>query len=209
MNLYWNKNQSKPLKQTNAGLTFIEVLVSVAILSVIRTAIYSTFFLSHMAVEGMDESVLTLQEARKAIDILRRELESAVYYDIDKHTLFKIMDRDVYGKQAAHLTFTAFSPLRPGLSRISYYIEEEDGKLIFFKKIESPYSEEKTEGVDIIEGLEAFTVEAIYNDRWVKTWETDINKSIPDEIKVSLTIKVKGEKITLFDISRPKIERLI
>ena len=59
--------------------TLIEILVAVAILSVVLAAIYSTFFLSHKAIEGMDESMVKFQEARRALDILRRELDSAFY----------------------------------------------------------------------------------------------------------------------------------
>jgi hypothetical protein len=178
-------------------------------LSIILTAVYSTFFLSYRAIEGMDESLLKLQESRKAIDILRRELDSTFYSKEDSNTFLKIEDRDIYGKQAAKLTFTTFSTLRPGLSMISYYIEDKDGKLNLFKKVESPYSKEETEGVDIIEDMEAFIIEAKCNDRWVKTWDTGITKSKPDEIRISLSIMIKGNKMTLFDVSQPKVDRSI
>jgi general secretion pathway protein J len=192
-----------------AGFTLIEVLIAVAILSIVLAAIYSTFFLSHRAIEGMDESMLKLQESRMAIDILRRELDSAFYRVNEGNTFLKIEDRDVYGKQAAQLTFTTFSPLRPGLSKISYYIEDKDGNLSLFKKIESPYSKEETEGVDIIEDLEAFTVEAKYNDKWVKTWDTEIIKDKPNEIRIGLTIMIKAKKVTIFDVSQPRVDRAI
>src|SRR4030066_882335 len=192
-----------------AGFTLIEVLIAVAILSIVLAAIYSTFFLSHRAIEGMDESMLKLQESRMAIDILRRELDSAFYREKESDTFLKIEDRDIYGKQAAQLTFTTFSPLRPGLSKISYYIEDKDGKLSLFKKIESPYSKEETEGVDIIEDLEAFTVEAKYNDKWVKTWDTEIIKDKPNEIRIGLTIMIKGKKVTIFDVSQPRVDRAV
>src|SRR4030066_123364 len=86
-----------------AGFTLIEVLIAVAILSIVLAAIYSTFFLSHRAIEGMDESMLKLQESRKAIDILRCELDSSYYEGKEVKTFFKIQDRDVYGKQASQL----------------------------------------------------------------------------------------------------------
>lgn len=191
------------------GFTLIEVLIASAMLSIILTTVYSTFFLSYRAIEGADESMLKLQESRRAIDILRRELDSAFYSGNDGNTFLKIQDRDIYGKQAAKLTFTTFSILRPGLSMISYYIEDKDGKLNLFKKVESPYSKEETEGVDIIEDVEAFTVEALYNDKWVKTWDTDITRSKPDEIRISLSVMIKGRKVDLFDISRPMVERSI
>ncbi len=191
------------------GFTLLEVLVSMAILSIVLTAIYSTFFLSYKAIEGMDESLVKLQEARRALDILRCELDATYFREEDEHTLLQIKDRDFYGKQASELTFTTFSTLRPGLSRVSYYIEEKDGRLHLLKKIESPDTKEEAEGVDIIEEMEAFTIEAKYNDQWVKTWDADVNKRTPDEIKISLAFNTKDRSVTLSDISRPRIGKPI
>lgn len=117
----------------------------------------------------------------------------------------KLEDRDIYGKQAAQITFTTFSPLRPGLSKISYYIEEKDGKLTLFKKMESPYVNKETEGIDIIEDLEEFTVEAKYNNNWVKTWDTEITREKPDEIRIAMSVMIKGKKVTIFDVSQPRL----
>jgi prepilin-type N-terminal cleavage/methylation domain-containing protein len=187
------------------GFTLIEVLVALAILAIVLAAIYSTFFLSHRAIEGMDESMLRLQEARKAIDILRCELDSSYYEEEDTNTFLRIHDRDIYGKQSSQLFFTAFSMLRPGLSSISYYIEDKDGKLNLLKKIESHYSKEEAEGVDLIEDLDSFIIEAKYNDKWTRTWDTDVNKERPQEIRICLNIMIKGEKVSLSDVSKPRI----
>ncbi len=191
------------------GFTLMEVLIAVAILSVVLAAIYSTFFLSNKAIEGMDESMLRLQESRKALDIIRCELESSYYGVNDASAFLKVQDRDFYGRQASQLSFTAFSTLRPGLPRISYYVEDKDGKLNLLKKIESPYSKEETEGVDIIEDLEGFSIEAKYNDTWVKTWDTAVNRQTPEEIRIGLTLMIKGRKITLSDVAKPRIGRSI
>ena len=51
------------------GFTLLEVLIAVAILSIVLTALYGTFFMSSRAMEDMDESTTKLQESRKAIDI--------------------------------------------------------------------------------------------------------------------------------------------
>jgi general secretion pathway protein J len=191
--------------QKGGGFTLLEILIAVAILSIVLAAVYSTFFLSERAIEGVDESMLKLQESRRAIDIMRCELDSALYKNTDAATFLQMQDRDIRGEQASQLSFTAFSTLRPGLSRISYYIEENDNKLNLMKKIDSPYSNKETEGVDIIEDLEAFTVEAKYNDKWVKTWDTDVNGEIPDEIRISLTVSIKGKSVMLSDVSKPRI----
>jgi len=210
MSLFLSEDERGRMREgRQAGFTLMEIVIAVAILSVILAAIYSTFFLSHRAIEGMDESMLKLQESRKAIDVLRCELDASYHERTDASTFLRIADRDVYGKQASQLSFTTFSTLRPGLSRISYYIEEKDGKLNLLKKIESPYSKEESEGVDIIEDLEGFTIEAKYNDQWIKTWDTDINKDKPEEIRIGLTMMIKGKEVTLSDVSKPRIGRSI
>ena len=191
------------------GFTLLEVLIAVAILSIVLGAIYSTFFLSNRAMEGMDESMTKLQESRKAIDILRRELDALYYEENREDTFLKVVDRDNYGKQATQLEFTAFSILRPGLSKISYYVEEKDNKQVLFKKIGASFGKEETEGTDIIDDLEEFTIEAKYNDAWVKTWDTGVSKKPPEEIKISLSVMIHGKKVTLFDISRPMYKKTI
>lgn len=191
------------------GFTLIEILVSLAILSVVLTAIYSTFFLSHRAIEGMDESMVQLQESRSALDILKRELDSALYDVKDEKTLFKILDRDIYGRQAVELSFATFSPVRPGLSRITYSVEDKDGILHLLKKVESPYGKTDVTGEPIIEGIEGFAVEAKYGDQWVRTWDTDVNKGIPHEIRITLSLVIKGRKTEISDIAKPKIGRQV
>src|SRR4030042_2663900 len=143
--------------QGGLGFTLIEVLVSVAILSIVLTAVYSTFFLAQRAVEGMDESLVKLQESRRALDILRCELASSFFREADENTLLQIKDRDSYGKSSSELTFTTFSVLQPGLSKVSYYIEENDGSLNLFKKTEAPRKQEEAEGVGIITHLDVFS----------------------------------------------------
>ena len=191
------------------GFTLLEVLIAVAILSIVLTALYGTFFMSSRAMEDMDESMTKLQETRKAVDILRRELESAYYKDDDEKTFVKVLDKDLYGKQATQLEFTAFTTVRPGLSKISYYMEEKDKKRTLFKKIGSSFGKEESEGTDIIEDLDEFTIEAKYQDKWVKTWDTGITKKMPDEIKISLSVMIKGRKVTLSDMARPMYGKTI
>lgn len=204
------------------GFTLLEVLLAVAIFSVIVAALYSTFFLSHRAVEAVDDSLLRLQESRAVIDTIKRELESALYRDNDKeHTVFKLADRDFYGRQASQIVFTCFSPLMNGLAKVSYEIEERDGTLSLKKKIASAFSKSaETKPLELIEDVESFTIEVKYNDKWVKTWDSALaNERIPDEIRITLKIQPKkqgagGEKsssrvVTVSDVARPKIERTL
>lgn len=200
------------------GFTLIEILVALAILSVIITALYSTFFLSHKAINAVDDSLVRMQEVRTMLDVIKREIEAAVYSGDKKYTLFKLEDRDFYGKQASQLTFTAFSPLRPGLSKITYAVEEDKGSLMLRKKLISAFTQPpETNGMDLMEDMASFTVEARYQGQWIKTWDSTLNYGIPEEVKITVTILNKekdkkqdsGTPYSISDIARPRIGKTI
>ena len=182
------------------GFTLIEVLLAMAILAVILAALYGTFFLSERAMSAVDETVLGLHEMRNFMDMAGRETEAAVLNRDNPNTGFDIKDRDIYGKRASRYTFTAFSPLRPGLSLISYYAEEEDKKLVLYKE-SFPASSNGGNGAsganvsggkaEVMEDIEGFFVEARSGDKWVGTWDAAETGKLPEEIRITVTVKMK------------------
>lgn len=190
------------------AFTFLEVLIAVAITSIIVAALYSSFFLSRKAVDAVDDSLLRFQECRSVLDVLKREIESSLCEVNKKYTVFKLDDRDFYGKQASRLVFTTFSPLRPGLAKITYTVEEHEGKLKLTKKIDPAFGRSvETKSTDLIENLESFTVEAGYKGKWVKTWDSAMTSTTPEEIRISLmTVPKEGDSpVTVSEIARPRI----
>jgi prepilin-type N-terminal cleavage/methylation domain-containing protein len=207
-----NRSQFTPALSNNAGFTLIEVLIAAAITSMIIAALYSTFFLSRRAVDAVDDSLVKLQESRAVLDAVKREIESAVYSGEKTYTLFKLDDRDLYGKQASQLLFTSFSPLRPGLSKIAYTAEENDGKLILKKKVEAAYGGPvETRDVDLMEDIESFTVEAKYKETRVKTWDSTVSGGLPDELRISLSFRIRKEEspFTISDVARPRAGKIL
>jgi general secretion pathway protein J len=196
--------------QRNKGFTLIELLIAVLLLSVITAALYSTFFVSEKAMRGLDGSLQGLRESRAGIDTLSRELDSASYRPGDKYSSFRMEDRDIYGREASRITFTAFSLLRPGLSRISYYAEEKDGRLTLFKKIEDAYNPgQGRQAVDLIEGIESFSIAAKHNDTWVKSWDADDTGHLPSELRVEITINFNDKPLKLYEDITTKIGKRI
>jgi prepilin-type N-terminal cleavage/methylation domain-containing protein len=190
------------------AFTLLEVLIAVAITSIIVAALYSAFSLSRKAVDAVDDSLLRLQECRSVLDVLKREIESSPYDPTKSYTVFKLDDRDFYGKQASQLVFTSFSQLRPGLAKITYAVEENEGKLTLKKKVDPAYGQAvETKSVELIENLESFTVEAGYKSKWVKTWDSAMTNTYPEEIRISLKMVSKeGEApFTVSEIARLRI----
>ncbi|MEK6672413.1 MAG: type II secretion system protein GspJ [Nitrospirota bacterium] len=206
----------------SGGFTLIEVLTALAIISIVLTALYTTFLLSHKAVDAMEDSVLRLQEMRNVMDIIRKELESSYYSEESSYTIFRTEDRDSYGRQASRLTFTSYSPLRPAISRITYMVEDEKGRLVLKKVMGSPLNKNPEEtALDLIEGIGSFSIEVRQDNKWLKTWDTGLTKKMPDEIRVSLRISMKGletgkgkaglstDSVVISEIIRPMIGKAL
>jgi general secretion pathway protein J len=199
------------------GFTLLEILIAVAVFSMIVGALYTTFFLTHKSLDGMERSLIQLQDSRAFVDTLKREMESVLYSQEIGYSLFKIEDRDYYGRQASGLTMTAFSPLVKGLARITYYVEEKNGRLAITKSVASVSSHEETSPrFELLEDIESFTLEAKYADKWVKTWDSSLSGNTPDEVRISLNLRTKKSDDTgsaaafhLFDTSTLRVGRPI
>lgn len=191
------------------GFTLIEVLISVAILSGLVFALYSTFFVSRKAVSAVDDSLIRLQEARRALDGLKREIEASYYSAERPYTVFKIEDRDLYGSPASRITFTSLSDITPGLARTGYFAEEAGARVSLKKTLSSAYSSKDTAELELMEDIESFMVEARYGDGWIKSWDGADHSGAPDEVRLTVVFPVWGgkAKVTLSDVAAPKVGR--
>lgn len=186
---------SRIVEGRGRGFTLIELMIAIAIMSVMLAALYGSFLLADRALVQVGESSLKLQESCAVVDTLKRELESVRYSPDNSFCVFKMNDRDFYGRQASSLTMTTTTPLMKGLAKINYAIEERDGSLVITKSMVSAFSQEAEENrVDLVEDVESFTLQAKYQDLWVKTWDSSLSKNAPAEVKITLTMRMKSNK---------------
>ncbi|MBI4847062.1 MAG: prepilin-type N-terminal cleavage/methylation domain-containing protein [Nitrospirae bacterium] len=197
----------------SSGFTLIEILISLTILTVVLGAVYGSFFSVQRALERFDNVSLKYNEARTALDIMRREIEGAILKksssasteNTQDKTIFVIKDRDVLGKSTSMLDLTAFAFRGGSIFTISYYVEEKDGKLNILKK-ESPFGVKSEKYVmEILEGVEGFTVETLFNNQWVKTWDTETTGKMPDILRVSVEFDDNGKKVKLIEYAKPRV----
>ena len=61
------------------------------------------------------------------------------------------------------------------------------------------------EKIEMIEDVEAFCVEAMDNNQWVKTWDGSRRQAIPSQLRFTITLLAKDRKVTLSEIGKLKI----
>lgn len=198
-------------RKTQHGFTLIEVLVSLTLLTVVLGAVYSSFFSVQRAVERFDNVSLRYHEARTTLDILRREIEAAILKnpkqeDVLDRESFEVKDRDIFGKTVSSLDLTAFSFRGTGMSTLSYFVQDDNEVLSLMKNEKPPIIESEGYTVDLINGIESFTVEVLFNNKWVKTWNAADTRKLPEAVRVTLEFENNGQIVRLSEYARPMID---
>ena len=196
------------------GFTLLEVLISIALLTVVLGTVYSTFFLVQKAVKRFDDVSLKYQEARTVLDMMRREIEGSFIThqvkDITKNkTIFLAKDRDIFDKKASEIYFTTFSSRDGNLNLAAYIVEEKD-KSLTLMKMEAPAINiatifSKLRKSELMDNINGFSVEMFVNDKWVRTWDSSQTNSRPDIVRISIEFDDSGNNVKLTEYARPMI----
>ncbi|RKX58497.1 MAG: hypothetical protein DRP29_06455 [Thermodesulfobacteriota bacterium] len=176
-----------------SGFTLIEVLIAFSIGMIILATLYTSFFTTLYAVKKGENEIIKLQEVRKVMYIIASELSSVFIQS--KNTFFKLKNKK--------LSFTAFSPLYPSIAKISYFLDENT----LYKSFSPLFKHQanKWEKIDLIEDINEFKVEVFYHGQWVSFWDTTLSPSIPEAVKITLSLKIDGKKLMFSQIVHPHI----
>jgi general secretion pathway protein J len=206
-----------PLSDTRRGFTLLEILIALALLGVLAGTLYSTYFAlikgRESAAEGMEER----RELRTTLDLLRRELNSTFYANRPpvgekKNRLhFSVEDKDIFGKPASRLTFTAIAPPQAGGLAVSdqvdlvYEIVERDKQMILTRQAKDLYHPGEVQRFPQMENIEGFLVECLSGDKWVKVWDTELQHQLPKSIRVTITVKEGEQNASYSILASPKM----
>lgn len=194
-----------------AGFTLLEVLIALALLGMLAGGLYGTYFSLLKGRESAVEGMEARRELRTTLDLLRREINSALYSRNNKKLHFAVEDKDIFGRPASVLAFTAIAPPQPGGQAVSdqidlkYEILERDKKMILSRQIKDINHSLDPGRYPQMESIEGFLVECQSGDKWVKSWDTAINFGLPKLVRITVTVK-NGEKTADYSVlAAPRI----
>jgi type II secretion system protein J len=191
-------------RQTRAGFTLLELLVSISIFSIISLAVYSTFAGGIGAWRTAQEFSTTYQTARLLLDDMARELKNAV----------SITDAEFVGgqKKLSFLTvrqspYSTGQPDNHQITRVTYELQKDQdssGDALF--RLESPDLEESKEGQEetllMVGSVTKFALQYTYKNGkgevlpWKDSW--NLGDKIPLGVKMTLKIGETSFTKTVF-----------
>lgn len=120
------------------GFTLLELLIALAIATLIITAAYVTLFSLNRAHEAASQGMEQRRVLSSTLDMFRRELASLRYFSDDSRLRFVVEDRDYFGKPASTLTFSTLAAPTPApvsdQLRVRYRIDTSQERLTLTKQ---------------------------------------------------------------------------
>jgi len=210
-------DETKPPRFTrDCGFTLLELLVALALLVILVTALYGTFFALTRGRDAATAGMEHRRELRTTLDQLRRELSGAFFRGpktpVDKpQAPFVVEDRDFFGKPASTLTFTTFAPPRSDnvaasdQVAVSYRVVEKDKRLELTREAHDRYLGGTPLPYPQMEELEGFLVECYDGGKWVKNWDTALNGKLPNAVRITIRLKEGDKTVEYTAIATPRV----
>lgn len=185
----------KTRSRADGGFTLLEILVALALLAIIATALYGSYF---TLFKGKETTIAGMEERRairETLDMMRRELSSAWIRPGKPLTSFLVEDRDQFGKPASRLAFTTIAlPIAGGHAvsdqlAVEYAALPNGESLILKRSAQDLHKSAKPAPYPQIEMIEGFLVECSPDGtKWVKSWDSAINGTLPKAVRVTLQV---------------------
>jgi general secretion pathway protein J len=196
----------------NSGFTLLEVLIAVVLLGILSAALYGSYFGVLKARDRAAAGMESRRELGATLDLIRREVSSAVYNNADKRLHFVVEDRDNFGVPSSTLELTTLAPpsgqtrRESGVVVVTYKMVEKDKKRILVRQERDLFSEEtKIPEYPQMEQISSFLVECYDGSKWLKSWDSAINYKLPATVRVTVQVEEEGKPVQFTVLSTPRM----
>lgn len=187
---------------SNKGFTLLEILIAVVLLGILTTAIYGSYFTVLRARERASEGMEARRELGSTLDLIRREFAAAVYSRNDKRTRLVVEDRDHFGKPASTLELTTLTPpagsgrRESGVMTVRYGMSDRDQQRILTRREQDIFfTVADAKGYPQMERISSFLVECYDGSKWVRSWDTALNGSLPRMLRITVQVDEDGRQV--------------
>ncbi|NTV49397.1 MAG: prepilin-type N-terminal cleavage/methylation domain-containing protein [Geobacteraceae bacterium] len=196
----------------NKGFTLLEILIAVVLLGILSAALYGSYFGVLRARERASSGMESRRELGATLDLLRREVSSAIFNRSDKRLRFVVEDRDNFGVPSSTLEMTTLAPpagdsrSESGIVVVTYRMAGKNKRFTLTRQERDLFSEESViPAYPQMEQINAFLVECYDGSKWIKSWDTAINGALPKGVRVTVQIEEEGKPVQFTVLSTPRV----
>lgn len=201
---------------SNKGFTLLEILIAVVLLGILAGALYGSYFGVVRARERAAAGMESRRELGATLDLIRREVSSAMFKRNDKLLRFIVEDRDSFGAPSSALELTTLSPPsnlsrgESGIVTVSYRMTDRNSKRILTRQERDMVfsGPDVTAAFPQMERISSFLVECYDGSKWVRSWDTAINSALPKAVKVTVQVEEEGRPVEFSMLATPRISGL-
>jgi len=196
------------------GFTLLEILIAVAIFTLVSTATFSMLQLTLKAGEQFDAKATYLVELQRAHRLLQQDFSQIVSRSVRDEfgdVLPAVMSEDVTWGTAVELTRTGRpNPLnkpRSNLLRLRYFFDGENLIRRTWQSLDRAPGAEYQDQI-VLSELKTWQVRFLSAKEWITSWPSDNEKSaskLPNAFEIQLEVEDGREFRWLFTVS-PVIE---
>jgi general secretion pathway protein J len=176
------------------GFTLMELLIAVAILAVIVTAIYATLFNVISTREDVQAKMDSMREFRRFSAIFSKETRASFFSESNNATLWRGSGGASSSESTAAISMTFFTypsgkAASGDLMAVNYSAEETEDGTTLYREAWNPYTGEKGIKAEVMENILGFTAEFYDGSKWLDEWDGLSRKSVPEAVRVFIKIK--------------------
>jgi len=195
---------SSPRNAAARGFTLLELLVAMAIGATVLAALYAAFFSARTAADATGSTVRMVFQSRMNLDRMRRELEALRFSAEESAMAIRVEDIRSFGRPASTLAFATLA-YPGGLREIRYRLEEDRLQ----QQIIDPLTRlaeqwEEPPWLTILDDVREFLVEIRLNGRWIRTWDSELNPTVPQVFRLTIAYgdEEHPERVTAVAVPR-------
>jgi general secretion pathway protein J len=178
--------------KNNAGFTLLEILVAIALASILMTSIYGVFSTTSNAKQQVEKQGEALHLGRVLIERLDRELLGLNLENIASIPALS-GGKNSLGEPFLELLTNSGNPRQPGIRQISYRLGPDPAGVPTLWRAEKGFNTLGTPNEEnLAQGIERLSFEFFDGQNWLEDWST-LKNGMPMLVRAEFVLEgVKG-----------------
>lgn len=180
---------------SNRGFTLLEVILSIALSSLIILTVYFTYFGVNKSIDAASEGQDVLEAGRILMELIKQDIRG-ISPPPRAQLISKIEDKET--EDPSHridfITTSVMGRNAFGLSEVGYFIYNipEKKEKIFVRRESKEVKDDPTEGginFELSRMITSFKLSFYDGENWVDEWDSRSASKMPKQVRIMLKIK--------------------